>query len=376
MQPKAKKGGSMSENRLPELGEFFDPVPGSWNDSDGAKVRGEASIELRRCKTREFELLRHFGYRDPETGHTFVVPRDLDTFTANLSSAPVLVNWIVPVLGTHFNPILLHDGLVEDELYDPANPDAQGAGYFGPKVSREEADRIARDAMGHQGTGFIRRWLTWVGMMIGTILSPEGIVGPRTQDGGRTASAGSRTRHKVMLISFGLFYLIFGLYSIAEVVGLGWGVLPWLTSDNWFVRLVLGGIAAMLIPLVLALTWWRWSALLTVTLSEDLAYAGGADPRREQLVLTVALALVVAVAIKVVGVLLIAAMLIIPAAAARTFASTPERMAVAAMGVGAVSVLAGLQIALVADTPAGPTVICVAAGIFALSALARSARIA
>ena len=62
--------------------------------------------------------------------------------------------------------------------------------------------------------------------------------------------------------------------------------------------------------LVVVLIGWRWSALLTSTLNEDLAYASGIDPKREQLVLTLALAITVAVAIKVVGVLLIAAMLI------------------------------------------------------------------
>ena len=45
--------------------------------------------------------------------------------------------------------------------------------------------------------------------------------------------------------------------------------------------------------------------------------AAGVDPRRERLILTLALALLVAVALKVVGALLVTAMLIVPAAAAR-----------------------------------------------------------
>ncbi len=121
--------------------------------------------------------------------------------------------------------------------------------------------------------------------------------------------------------------------------------------------------------LVMALMWWRWSALLTATLSPDLAQAAGIDPRREQLVLTLALAVVVAVAIKVVGVLLIAALLIIPAAAARPFAGTPERMALIGAGFGAVSALGGMEAAAAFDTPAGPTIVCVAAAIFAMSSV-------
>lgn len=123
--------------------------------------------------------------------------------------------------------------------------------------------------------------------------------------------------------------------------------------------------------LVVALIAWRWSALLTATLNADLAYASGINPRREQLVLTLALAITVAVAIKVVGVLLIAAMLIIPAAAARPFARTPEAMAVIAAAIGALSALGGLQAAFVFDTPAAPTIVCLAAAIFTLSGLAK-----
>ena len=121
--------------------------------------------------------------------------------------------------------------------------------------------------------------------------------------------------------------------------------------------------------LVVGLILWRWQALLTATLSDELAWAAGINPRREQMVLTLALALVVAVAIKVVGVLLIAAMLIIPPAAARPFARTPEQMAILAAAIGALAVVAGLQGALLLDSPAGPSIVCAAALIFVLSNL-------
>lgn len=120
---------------------------------------------------------------------------------------------------------------------------------------------------------------------------------------------------------------------------------------------------------VLALLAWRWSALLTATLSADMAAAAGIRPRREQLVLTVALAVVVAVAIKVVGALLIAAMLIVPAAAARPLARTPETMAMLAALLGAVAAVAGLQVSYLLDTPTGPTIVSVSAALFAASCI-------
>ena len=82
---------------------------------------------------------------------------------------------------------------------------------------------------------------------------------------------------------------------------------------------------------------------------------------------TLALALVVAVAIKIVGALLIGALLIIPATAARPLARSPETMALFATSIGASSGLIGILLSAQYDTPAGPTIICVAAGAFFLS---------
>ena len=121
--------------------------------------------------------------------------------------------------------------------------------------------------------------------------------------------------------------------------------------------------------LVLGLILWRWSALLTATLNEDLAHAAGLNPARERMVLTLALAVVVAVALKIVGALLIAALLIIPAAAARNLARSPEAMALGAVVIGCVSVWGGLQLSLAQDTPSGPSIVVVAAMIFLCATL-------
>jgi zinc transport system permease protein len=122
---------------------------------------------------------------------------------------------------------------------------------------------------------------------------------------------------------------------------------------------------------VLGLLAWRWQALLTATVSEDLAHAAGLHPDRERLVLVVALAIVVAVALKVVGALLIAAMLIIPAATARGLARTPEAMAAMAVAVGALAGLGGLGLSLWQDTPTGPSIVVAATLMFVLGLLAR-----
>ncbi|SDX78964.1 zinc transport system permease protein [Ruegeria halocynthiae] len=163
--------------------------------------------------------------------------------------------------------------------------------------------------------------------------------------------------------------LAFGLVAVSFLSGVRIDLMAYLFGDilavsRWDLVVIWGGAA-----LVVGLIAWRWSQLLTATLNEELAYASGLNPKREQLILTLALAVTVAVAIKVVGVLLIAAMLIIPAAASRSLARSPESMALIAAAIGAFSTVAGLRSAYVVDTPAGPSIVCVAAVLFACFSL-------
>ena len=141
-----------------------------------------------------------------------------------------------------------------------------------------------------------------------------------------------------------------------------------LTVSKTDLAVVWGGAAV-----VVGILAWRWSRMLTATVSPDLAYAAGIDPRREQLILTLLLAGVVAVSIKVVGALLITALLIIPAAAARNLSRTPEAMAVIAVVCGILAALGGVGLSFTLNTQAGPSIVCTAAALFLLSLLRRRA---
>ena len=162
--------------------------------------------------------------------------------------------------------------------------------------------------------------------------------------------------------------LAVGLVAISFVPGVRTDLSAYLFGDILAVsRTDLGFIWAGSL-VVLGLLAWRWDALLTATLNEDLAHAAGLNPGRERLLLTLTLAGLGAVALKIVGALLIAAMLIIPAAAARGLARNPESMAALAAGIGVLATLAGLQASLTWDTPAGPSIIAAATAIFVLVA--------
>jgi zinc transport system permease protein len=107
-----------------------------------------------------------------------------------------------------------------------------------------------------------------------------------------------------------------------------------------------------------------WQPLLLITIHEGLAQAEGVRVFWIRLIYVLLVALVVALGMKVVGILLMTALLIIPAAAARQIARTPETMALLAALCGAAAVMAGLSGSLTWDTPAGPSVVVAALLVF------------
>lgn len=109
-----------------------------------------------------------------------------------------------------------------------------------------------------------------------------------------------------------------------------------------------------------------WNRFLSITVHEELASIEGANIKFLRYLLIILMATITAVAMKIVGVLLITALLIIPPAAARQISRSPEQMAVLASAFGCLSVIFGLFIAFQVNTPVGPSIVVVAAVIFFL----------
>jgi len=127
--------------------------------------------------------------------------------------------------------------------------------------------------------------------------------------------------------------------------------------------------------LVIAVTlYFIWTPLLNIAINQELAQAEGTPVGLIRLLFMLLLASVVAIGMKVVGALLITAILIIPAAAARKLAHTPERMALIASVVGMLAVVCGLGLSWQADTPAGPSIVLSASLAFLLIFLFAPAR--
>jgi zinc transport system permease protein len=161
-------------------------------------------------------------------------------------------------------------------------------------------------------------------------------------------------------LAVGLVLIAFMTWLRIDLMGYLFGdILAVSTAD---LALIYGGGAAALAVLALV-----WRPLLAETVSTELARAEGLNPERARLAFVLLLAAVIAIAIKIIGVLLITALLIIPAAAARRFAAGPAGMAVLAAAAGVLAVLGGLYGSLTFDTPSGPSIVVAALGLFLLS---------
>ena len=123
-------------------------------------------------------------------------------------------------------------------------------------------------------------------------------------------------------------------------------------ADLWWIY---GGGAV-----VILLLWRLWNPLLAITINEELAQVEGVRVARVGLGRMLLIAVLIAVAMKLVGILLITSLLIIPAAAARRLANTPEQMALFASLLGMLAVVGGISASWFWDTPAGPSVVVTA----------------
>lgn len=147
----------------------------------------------------------------------------------------------------------------------------------------------------------------------------------------------------------GLFQYLFG-----DILALTW-------SEVWLV----GGISLAALGVIRGM----WSALLRVAVHREMAMAMGTAASRVDLVFLLLLAVMVTLAIKLIGIVLVTAMLLLPAAAARNLTQSFGKMAVVSSLIGALSSLVGMYLSHVLGTASGAAIILTAGGVFLLSLL-------
>ena len=150
-------------------------------------------------------------------------------------------------------------------------------------------------------------------------------------------------------LAIGLIALSFMTWVRVDLLGFLFGDVLAINQFD-LLTIGLGGTVVLLVLKVI------WRPLFAATVSPEIARAG-LRPERAEVIFMILMASVIAISMKIVGVLLITALLIIPAASARCFSKSPEQMALYSVLVGILSVIIGLQSSLTWDTPAGPSIV-------------------
>ncbi|MFT7556538.1 MAG: zinc transport system permease protein [Planctomycetota bacterium] len=109
------------------------------------------------------------------------------------------------------------------------------------------------------------------------------------------------------------------------------------------------------ILIILLLQHWR--SFVAVSVSREIAQAEGIPVRKMQFLMYSMIALLVAVMMKVMGVLLIAAMLVIPTTSARLFSRSPEQMVLISALFGFGALAGGIGGSFQFDWQTGPAIV-------------------
>lgn len=121
-------------------------------------------------------------------------------------------------------------------------------------------------------------------------------------------------------------------------------------------------VMAVTVAVLGSLLIHHWRAFVAVSVSPEIAQAEGIPVQKMQLLLYLMIALMIAVLMKIMGVLLIGAMLVIPAQAARVWARSPEQQLAGAFVTGLLALGCGLWLSWHYDLQTGPAIVIAAAG--------------
>jgi manganese/iron transport system permease protein len=131
-------------------------------------------------------------------------------------------------------------------------------------------------------------------------------------------------------------------------------------------------LAAITAAVVLVGLWIIWRQLVFVSFDPIGAAAAGLNTLRYDTLLLGLIGLAIAVSVQIVGVVLVVAMLVTPAATARLLAQDLRALVIGALVVAVVSSIAGIWLSYYVNAASGGTIVLVATTLFGLVWIARS----
>jgi zinc transport system permease protein len=115
---------------------------------------------------------------------------------------------------------------------------------------------------------------------------------------------------------------------------------------------------------IISVVFLLYKEFLTLSFDEEFGTVAGIPTEPLYLILLCLIALTVVVLIRVVGIILIIALLTIPAAMARQFTHSLKKMMMASVLLGAVFAISGLWLSYVFDWASGATIVLVSVALF------------
>ena len=137
------------------------------------------------------------------------------------------------------------------------------------------------------------------------------------------------------------------------------------------VDLYVSGIVLLIVLAGSIKLWPRWAYS---TFDSELAKSDKLKVKRDDYLLSAFISVTIVVSIKLVGIVMVAAFLVIPAAASRLISATFIRMTILSVIVGIFSSLAGLIISYEMDLPSGATIIITQALLFFCAIMIKKAK--
>lgn len=153
----------------------------------------------------------------------------------------------------------------------------------------------------------------------------------------------------------------------ANLTGYLFGSLATVTMPDVWLTLALSGVIVVIAASLK-------TALFAVSYDEEFARASGLPVTGLNLLIAVTAALTVTVSMRVVGLLLVSALMIVPVVTAQVLASSFNSTMWLAIGIGSIVSLAGLLITLFYPAPPGATIVVLAITVFGVISGVRSAQ--
>lgn len=270
-------------------------------------------------------------------------------------------------------------GMLSDPLMQRALIVAMLVGLVAPVIGTYLVQRrlsLLGDGIGHAAlTGVALGWLVGnlVGLSPNDVLAVPGavvaaVVGAVAIEVVRSHGRTSGDVALAMLfyggIAGGVLIMSLAGGTNANLVGYLFGSISTVSTQDVVLTVALS-------VLVLAVGVGLRAALFAVCHDEEFAHAAGLPVRVLNVTIAVVAALTVTVAMRVVGVLLVSALMIVPVAVAQLITSSFRRTMATAMAVGVVVCIAGLTITYFHDASPGATIVVLAIGLYAVTTAAR-----